>query len=190
MTRVRVHRRQVPIRKWPAALLATLVLIGPVVAGPSSASYEIKADVFHAGGQPPAGTSASFRVTLGILGEGLAALALDSASYGVGAGFSVGFPPPGEVTGVVFTDPNLLAWDVEPSARAYNLYRDSLTSIAPGFGACEQSVLPGEAATDMDVPAIGTGFFYLVTAKNLLDEEGTKGFQSNGAERANAAPCP
>lgn len=100
------------------------------------------------------------------------------------------FPPPGEVTGVLFTDPNLLAWDVERSARAYNLYRDSLASISPGFGTCEQSMLLGETATDMDLPAVGTGFFYLVTAKNFLDEEGTKGFQSNGAERTNAAPCP
>src|SRR5262245_37521784 len=189
MNRVRVHRRQVPVRKWPAAFLAALVLTGPAVAGPSSASFEIRADVFHAGGQPPAGTSTSFLATLGILGEGLAAFALDSTSYGVGAGFSVAFPPPSEVTGVLFTDPNLLAWDVEPSARAYNLYRDSLTGIPPGFGTCEQSLLPRETATDLDLPTVGTGFFSHVTANNLLDAEGTKRFQSNGAERPNAAPC-
>ena len=39
------------------------------------------------------------------------------------------------------------------------------------------------------VPA-GNGYFYLVTARNRLWEEGTKGSSSAGAQRANPAPCP
>jgi hypothetical protein len=45
-------------------------------------------------------------------------------------------------------------------------------------------------AADGGIPAIGTAFFYFVTAENLLDEEGTKGLDSLGHERPNSSPCP
>jgi hypothetical protein len=51
-------------------------------------------------------------------------------------------------------------------------------------------VILTETTTDPDVPSVTTGYFYLVTADNRLDEEGTKGFRSNGTERGNPAPCP
>ena len=173
-----------------AALLAALVLPGVAVAGSSSASFEIKAFDFNAGGHPPYSTSVSFNVKLGALGDGAAALPITSASFGIDGGFSASFPTPGEVTDVVFTDGVTFTWHPERAATAYNIYREALTGMTPDFGACEQSDLASETATDNDVPDSGTGFFYLVTATNCLDEEGTKGFQSNGIERANSAPCP
>jgi hypothetical protein len=156
----------------------------------SSASFEIKAQAFNAGGQPATVASADFQIRLGSLGDSLAAVSLGSASFGVDSGFGLSFSPPGEVTGVRFDDHVTLAWNPEKSTGAYNLYRNLLSAISPGFGACSQSNLPGETASDADLPGAGAGFFYLVTAENVLAEEGTKGFQSSNVERANAAPCP
>ena len=170
-------------------LLAALASTGAAMAQ-SSADFEIKAQAFNQGGQPAAVASADFEIRLGSMGSSLAALSLGSASFGVDSGFGLSFPPPGEVTGVLFADRETMDWTPERSTGAYNLYRSLLSSITPGFGDCEQSNLPGETATDADLPAAGTGFFYLVTAENLLAEEGTKGFQSSSVERTNAAPCP
>lgn len=170
-------------------LLAALASAGVAMAQ-SSASFEIKAQAFNAGGQPVSVGSADFQIRLGSIGESVAAVSLGSASFGLDSGLGVSFSPPGEVTGVRFDDHVTLAWNPEKSSGAYNLYRSLLSAIAPGFGACNQSNLPGETANDAAVPGAGTGFFYLVTAENVLAEEGTKGFQSTNVERANAAPCP
>jgi len=78
----------------------------------------------------------------------------------------------------------------EGLAGAYNLYRDTLGSLSGlGYGACERQGLATNSATDSDAPASGGGFFYLVTAKNPLREEGTKGSDSDGLERTGTA-CP
>jgi hypothetical protein len=61
---------------------------------------------------------------------------------------------------------------------------------ALGYGACLQSGLAGESATDAAPPSAGQGYFYLVTARNTLGEIGTKGYAKSGVERANLAPCP
>lgn len=52
------------------------------------------------------------------------------------------------------------------------------------------SRIEGEQWSDPLAPSAGTGFFYLVTARNRLDEEGPKGFQSLGVEEPNPDPCP
>ncbi|HET9301017.1 MAG TPA: hypothetical protein VFO11_13795 [Candidatus Polarisedimenticolaceae bacterium] len=176
------------MRKRPI-LLAALASAGVAMAQ-SSADFEIKAQAFNAGGQPVTVGSADFQIRLGSIGDSVAGVSLGSASFGVDSGFGLSFSPPGEVTGIRFTDPVTLAWNPEKSSGAYNLYRNLLSAIAPGFGACNQSNLPGETATDAVLPGAGTGFFYLVTAENVLAEEGTKGFQSSNVERVNAAPCP
>jgi len=170
-------------------LLAALACAGVAMAQ-SSANFEVKAQAFNAGGHPVTVTSAAFQIRLGSIGESLAAGSLGSASFAVDSGFGLSFSPPGEVTGFHFNDKVTPAWNPEKSTGLYNLYRNLLSSISPGFGLCEQPNLPGETATDAVVPGAGTGFFYLVTAENLLAEEGTKGFQSSNVQRANAAPCP
>jgi hypothetical protein len=106
------------------------------------------------------------------------------------AGFVVPYPPPEEVTGLRFDTLAKLAWDPEPSTGTYNAYRGLLSSL-PGlsYGACHASGIADENTTDNGTPAAGTGFFYLITAENLLAQEGTKGFDHDGDERANASPC-
>jgi hypothetical protein len=84
-----------------------------------------------------------------------------------------------------------MTWDPERSVGAYEVYRDALTTLpGGGFGTCFASGLTSEAATEAATPVAGQGWFYLVTARNRLGEEGTKGFQTSGAERPNPAPCP
>jgi hypothetical protein len=73
----------------------------------------------------------------------------------------------------------------------YNLYRDRISNLfGVNFATCEQEALTMPTAVDSDPPPTADGYFYLVTAENRLNEEGTKGFQSDGTERLNAAPCP
>lgn len=45
-------------------------------------------------------------------------------------------------------------------------------------------------STDANPVSVGEGFCYLITAENLIAEEGTNGYSGSGAERGNPAPCP
>jgi hypothetical protein len=174
--------------------LAALLLPALPAAGQASASYRLEEHVFNAGGHPKGGatlSSASFRVTLDSIGEGIAGGGMSSASYGMDGSFGSCFPPPGEVLNLRFADAQTLEWDPERSVGVYNLYRDQLGALSGlGFGRCEQQDLAGETATDTDLPPAADGFFYLVTAENGLGEEGTKGWDGLGAERPNPSECP
>jgi len=99
-------------------------------------------------------------------------------------------PAPGEVQNQIWTSNTTMVWDHEASVGAYELYRDLVSTLPGGFGACQQSAIATEMASDASNPPVGAGWFYLVTARNALHEEGTKGFQSSGAPRPNPAPCP
>lgn len=87
----------------------------------------------------------------------------------------------------MFTDAQTLSWSVERSAGAYDLYRDDTSD---DYGNCEQQNLAGNTATDPSIPAANSRFFYLVTAKNSLREEGTKGFRSDSTERLGENDLP
>jgi len=173
-------------------LLSGLLLAGPALAQ-ESASFKLEEHVFNAGGHPEAGgalTSASFKISLDSIGEEVMAASLTSASFHMGGGFGTVYPPPGEVTGLRFTDKTTLVWDPEKSVGIYNLYRDLISNLAGlGFGNCQQQDLAAATATDADAVPLNDGFSYLATAENRLDEEGTKGFQSNGTQRLGTA-CP
>ena len=105
-------------------------------------------------------------------------------------GFMSGFLPPSEVTGLLFTDSQTLTWNADPDAVRYNLYRDAIGALSGlGFGDCYQSDLPGVSTTDTAPVTTGNGFFYLVTSRNRVREDGTKGLQSNGTMRTGTA-CP
>jgi hypothetical protein len=106
------------------------------------------------------------------------------------ASFGNAYPPPGEVTGLQFTDATTLAWSPEHSAGSYNVYRDALTALTGGgYGTCWEQETPAATVTDADPVPAGNGFFYLVTAENRLGEEGTKGRDSDDALRGGDA-CP
>ena len=172
--------------------LACLFLVSSGLAQ-QSGSYRMQERVLNSGGQPRAGAevgSASFRLTLAAIGDGLAGNVATSGSYRADAGFCSAYPPPGEVSGLRFTDNESLEWQFEPRAATYALYRDRIGDLAAaGYGDCFFRDLTLPAATDGETVDPGEGFFYLVTARNRLDEGGTKGSDSFGAERLGTV-CP
>jgi len=175
-----------------AACLLALALAPAAASAQTSASFRQTEHVINAGGTPLQGAgpaSASYRVKLGAIGESVLGSGASSASYRADGGFVGAYPPPLEATGLRWTSRTALTWSPEKSVGTYNLYRDLLGSVAAA-GTCFQSSLPTNAATDAAKPAAGQGFFYLVTARNRLREEGTKGSRSNGTLRPNASPCP
>jgi hypothetical protein len=183
----------------PGAFLLGLTLLLAVhpAAAQESADFKIKEYAFNAAGHPEQGivaASASFRVTLDALGDAVSGAPAGSASFRVETGFAGAFAPPGEVANLRFSDAVTLAWDPEASTGTYNLYRGA---IGPGlgsppvhFGDCYQSSIVGTTAQDPVPPVTGTGWFYIVTASNLLGEEGTKGRSSDNTPQPNPAPCP
>jgi len=183
--------------KW--LIPAVLLLLATCVQAQSSPSFRLEEYTLNAGGMPSRGQqlgSASFTLTLASIGESVAAAGPAGASFGMDAGFDAAYPPPGEVASacgssggacMVFLDGETLSWPAEPSAGLYDLYRDS---TADDFGECEQRDVLGTMTLDTSMPPSGGGYFYLVTAKNRLGEEGTKGFQSDTSERPASGQLP
>jgi len=177
------------------AIAIVLFLLAPLpVLAQSSASYQLESSALNAGGNPRQGTlltSAGYRVTLDAIGDSVVGVGLASASFQLAGSFTAAYRPPGEVSGVRFKIKDTIRWDPEASAGNYALYRNSLTDLASGdTGQCLGTGIVLPLAPVSDVPAPGAGHFFLVTAHNRLDEEGTKGYRSSGAERPNLAPCP
>lgn len=159
----------------------------------TSASFKLTESVLNAGGEPQNGTSAgstSYHIKLDAIGDTVAAASLGSASFHTDAGFVGRYPPPGEVQSLLFTGKTAMVWSPERSVGAYEVYRDTVASLPASFGTCFVSGASSEAAVDAGSPSSGQGWFYLVTARNGLGEEGTKGARTGGTERPNAAPCP
>jgi len=165
-----------------------------VAVAQTSTSYKLTEFTLNNGGDPWNGSfaaSTSHRIRLDAIGAAAAATALSSASHHADGGFVSGYPPPGEVTGELFSDKTTLTWTPEKSVGSYDVYRAALSTLSGlAFGTCLQSGLTAESATDAATPPAGQGYFYLVTSRNLLGEVGTKGYATSGFERANAAPCP
>ncbi len=175
------------------AIALLSVTTAPALAQ-SSASYRIESRAFNAGGHPQQGTvlaSAGYRITLDAIGDGVVGVGRASASFRLEGSFTAVYGPPGEVTGLHLKVKDTIRWDPEPSAGTYALYRNSLGDLASGdAGQCLATNIALPLAPVPDVPAPGDGHFFLVTARNRLDEEGTKGYRSSGAERPNPDPCP
>ncbi len=176
-----------------AALLFGFLL--PAVAlAQQSASFKIEEHTFNAGGHPRGGTvvsSASYQMTLVAIGESATLLELTSAGFSMTPGFAGLNPPPGEIANLRFDDETSLVWDLERSVGAYNLYQGSITDpFDPGYGTCAAAGIATESATITATPPAGEALFILVTAENRLNEEGTKGSNSDGLERDNSNACP
>jgi hypothetical protein len=182
-----------PRRLPRIALAIVLSATGTIVLAQTSASYKLTESTLNDGGRPANGSiasSASYRIRLDAVGSAVGMTGLSSASQHMDGGFVADYPPPGEVSNERWTSKTALSWDPEKSVGAYEVYRDLLSALPGSFGTCFQSALSSEAATDAANPAVGTAWFYLVTARNRLGEEGTLGFRSSGAERSNTSPCP
>jgi hypothetical protein len=167
-----------------------ILLLVPLLPAQTSTNYKIEEFTFNNGGNPsPVLSSASYSLTLDAVGDALAASGLASSSYGMSSGFSLDYPPPGEVLNLRFSSKTQFGWNLEPSGGKYNTYRGTLGSFT-GFGSCLHGGLATTTDTDTQTPAAGSGYFYLVTAENRLNEEGIKGRTSGGAVEPNPAPCP
>jgi hypothetical protein len=176
-----------------AIVLFGLVVLATTVLAQESTNFKLREHSLNAGGQPHDGavlSSTSFQITLAAVGETVAAVTISGPSFAATEGFVGSVPPPGEVTNLRFNDPSTLAWDPEGSVGDYSLYRGEVTNpYDPGFGSCLVPGITGPTASDITLPAIDTAFFYLVTARNRLGEEGTKGSTSGNEPRGNLAPC-
>jgi hypothetical protein len=159
----------------------------------TSANFKVAESVINAGGNPNDATrpaSASFRVSFAAIGDAAMRSAPSSTSYRGDVGLIARYRPPGEVQSLRFLDKVNLAWNHEPSMGTYNLYRNTLATLPGNFGGCYQSALSQPQFGEIDMPLAGPGWFYLVTARNRLREEGTKGTMTGGAVRSNTSPCP
>lgn len=177
----------------PLAALSILCLCASVLAQ-SSPSYRIEEFTVNAGGHPRAGrvlSSTSWLASLVAVGPLPAPLVLRGGAYAMEVGFARSYRPPGEVRRLVaLGDKRTLAWDAEGSAGTYRVYGDDLRLLPGDYGMCEASDIPLERVALDDEPPAGKARFYLVTVRNPLFEEGTKGYDSTGGARANPAPCP
>lgn len=166
----------------------------PIAFAQQSVNYSITDSTLDAGGSPRDGTvlaSASYQVTLSSLGNFAARRGLQSASNFLDGGFVSGYGPPGEVHGVLWIDSATMEWSAHSAAGDYDVYRDSLSALlGGGYGDCHTHDISSTSVYDPELPSAGSGFFYLVSVENRLDEEGTLGTSSAGDERVPAAECP
>jgi len=85
----------------------------------------------------------------------------------------------------------LLRWRKGWQAHTANVYRGTFAAEQPwSYGEiCFVAEQPGLVAADAQIPATGTGFFYLLSGRNLCGE-GPVGQDSAGAALTPATPCP
>ena len=79
------------------------------------------------------------------------------------------------------------AWDVDPDSLAYHMYRGDLAGL-PDNGTCLLGSIPGQSASDDEVPPPGSGWFYLASSFDT-DTEGTLGSDSGATPRSVATAC-
>ena len=184
-------RFRVPIPTM--ALVATFLTLSSPALAQQSASFQLDEHVLNLAGHPEQGSvpgSASYRISLDSLGEGMVRSGISSASFRMDGSFGSAYPPPGEVQDLRFLDATTLAWNAERSVGSYNAYRGALTEVAGNsYGTCWEQDVAGEIVSDAEPVPAGSGFFYLVTAKNRLREEGSKGRDGDDTERTGYV-CP
>jgi hypothetical protein len=174
------------------AALCSLGVIAPATAQ-TSASFKLQESSINNGGDPRSGAplaSAHFHLSLDAIGDGVLGSGLSSASFHADAGFAGRYAPAGEVTGQRFVNATTMQWNAASAAARYEVYRGTISSLPGTFGACFAPDLLASTVPDASTPSSGSGFFYFVTTRNRLGEEGTKGYRSDGTERANPLPCP
>jgi hypothetical protein len=173
------------------AAVCCLGLLGQVfIPAQTSANYQNKEHVINNGGNPaPALISTNYQITLSSIGDSLSGTGMSSAGYQIDGGFEGAYPPPGEVLNLLFTGKTTFQWTTESSVGTYNVYRGNVANLASGYGSCFTQGLTVTNAIDAADPSPGQCFFYLITAENMITEEGTMGNNSSGAKRTNASPC-
>lgn len=185
-------------RKPGLAIITLMLGVAVLAALPclaqSSASYQVNGSSINCGGDPQNGVvlaSPSFRVTLDAIGNTFAGRQLTSEDYVVCINLPQIVKPPTEVQGFSLTSTTAMSWNANATAYGYQVYRGLISDLPLSYGSCitPQEVFVTEV-TDTEIPAPGQCFFYLVVARNILDEEGTLGTDSAGNERHAAVQCP
>jgi uncharacterized protein (DUF1800 family) len=97
--------------------------------------------------------------------------------------------PPGEVTGVTIDGSSNIAWSSTAGADDYNVYRGQLSEIAGRPPKCHGDEITATSFSSPADPAVGQGFFYLVTAESDVDGEGTPGNVTAGPVRDLLGSC-
>jgi carboxypeptidase family protein/matrixin len=102
--------------------------------------------------------------------------------------------PPGEAAAGALTPIHWvsgeLAWGSVPGSLGYDLYRGALpglmdsdgNGVADGYGGLLACGLSEPVVVDSALPAVGSGYFYLVAAFNSIGK-GSLGYASNGLPR-------
>ena len=105
------------------------------------------------------------------------------------------FRVPREVSGVRFRTDTLLDWNSSAAGSGggarYDVMQGTLPHLSTGSGAaeiCLANESPERTLTDAMIPALGTGFFYVVRASDACGT-GTFGAGTSGAPRA-IGVCP
>lgn len=100
-------------------------------------------------------------------------------------------PDDGLITGVGFRDRTTLVWDRESGSASYNVYRGDLghPALLP-LSDCFASRIATTFVEDLDTPASGEGFSYLVTRRDGAGAESSPGYDSEGVERTLNNRCP
>ena len=184
-------------RQGRGRLVLFVPLLGLLAFAPAaaqtSAHYRLAEASIDQGGDPGNGgrpAAPHFHLSLDAIGEDLVRAGLASASFHLDGGFVGRYPPPGEVRGLRLDASATLQWIPEPSASEYETYRGLMTTLPGTYGACFAGGLTSVNVSDASTPPPGQGYFYLVTARNRLGEEGPKGYRSDTTEEGNPSPCP
>jgi len=176
-----------------AMMSCALALTTALAAAQSSTNYRISDHAFNNGGGPRGAmvpSSPGFQISLDSIGDGVRPTQSTSASFQVQGTFVPAYRPPGEVIGLEFTNATTLVWQGEPSVGDYAFYRSEIPLLPGGdTGLCLAFQIPEARIYEPFSPDPGQAWFYLVTARNRLGDEGTKGYRSNGSERPNPSPC-
>jgi hypothetical protein len=162
-------------------------------AAQTSPHYKLTEASINDGGDPGNGgrpAAPHFHLSLDAIGDDLVGAGLASASFHLDGGFVGRYPPPGEVQGLRVDASSMLQWNPELSAAEYEMYRGLMATLPGTYGACFAGGLTSVNVSDASTPPVGQGYFYLVTARNRLGEEGPKGFRSDATEEGNPSPCP
>lgn len=97
--------------------------------------------------------------------------------------------PPGEVTGLKFTNKTTLGWNLTTGASDYNVYRGLALELATTPPRCHGDEITTNSFVTAALPAAGQAYVYLVSAENSANEEGTPGNRSNGVRRSLLGRC-
>ena len=138
-------------------LLSIVLLVALPAMAQQSASYDLSEHVLNSGGHPGAGatpTSSSYQITLGSIGDPLGISQLSGTGYQMTGGFIGRYLPPGEVSGLLFSDKTTLEWNPDPAAIQYNLYSSAIEDLPGSYGMCDQPGVP--STTTLRAPATPT----------------------------------